>query len=309
MKSGIDVVTGSFSYTGQYITRRLLAAGRGVRTLTGHPDPHHPLAKQVTSLPYDFGRPNRLVESLRGAEVLYNTYWVRFPHGRLTYDVAVKNLQCLILAAKQAGVRKIVHVSIINPAEDSPYPYFRAKARVERIIQDSGIAYTILRPTVVFGSEDILINNMAWLVRSFPVFPVPGDGNCLLQPISVDDLSRLAVEAGRAPESGIMDAAGPDMLTYRSLIRQIAGHLGREVRVLGVPARVAYFAGKLIGAFLHDVVLTYEEILALRSNALFSLHAPRGTVGINDWLEAHKDEIGREYRSELKRHFQNDGIT
>jgi NADH dehydrogenase len=309
MESGIDVVTGSFSYTGQYITRRLLAAGRSVRTLTGHPKPDHPVAGRVASYPYDFGHPDRLVESLRGTDTLYNTYWVRFPHGLLTFDVALQNLQSLIRAANQAGVRKIVHVSIINPSENSPYPYFRAKAKAERIVRDSGLAYAVLRPTVVFGSEDILINNMAWMVRTFPVFPVPGDGGYVLQPISVEDLSRLAVEAGRTPDSAIMDAAGPEMLTYRTLIRQIARHLGREVRVLGVPARLAYFAGKLLGGFLHDVVLTYEEILALKNNVLCSLQAPRGTVGISEWLATHKDEIGREYRSELRRHFGNDRRT
>src|SRR5579872_2099479 len=127
-----DVVTGAFSYTGQYITRRLLETGRRVRTLTGHPRPLHPLAHEVTVSPYDFEHPERLAESLRGADTLYNTYWVRFPHGNLNYDIAVRNLLTLIGAARAAGVRKIVHVSIINPSEDSPYAYFRGKARVER---------------------------------------------------------------------------------------------------------------------------------------------------------------------------------
>src|SRR5262245_36317831 len=134
MPSRIDVVTGSFSYTGQYITRKLLATGREVRTLTGHPQPSHPLADQIAAFPYHFEDPDRLTESLRGADTLYNTYWVRFPYGHLNYEVGVRNLITLIRAAVRAGIRKIVHVSIINPSEDSPYAYFRGKARVEKAI-------------------------------------------------------------------------------------------------------------------------------------------------------------------------------
>lgn len=303
MGSDTDVVTGSFSYTGQYITRKLLASGRKVRTLTGHPSPSHPLASQVAAFPYDFEHPDLLAESLSEADTLYNTYWVRFPHGGLNYDAAVRNLRILIHAAVRAGIRKIVHISIINPSEDSPFAYFRGKAEVERAVQESGLAYTILRPTVVFGPEDILINNIAWMVRTFPVFMMPGAGDYRIQPIYVEDLAEIAVRAGPSAESEVLDAAGPEIFTYRELVEQIAQEIGRRVLLTEAPAAVVYGLGTILGWFLHDVVLTYEEIIALKDGVLYSVLPPIGTARLSEWLYSHKDRLGREYRSEITRHF------
>jgi uncharacterized protein YbjT (DUF2867 family) len=307
MGTGIDVVTGSFSYTGRYITRRLLAAGRQVRTLTGHPQPLHPLASQVSVLPYDFEHPDRLAESLQGADTLYNTYWVRFPHRRLNYDVAVRNLLILIRAATRAGIKKIVHVSIINPSKCSPYSYFRGKARVERAIQESDLAFSILRPTVVFGKEDILINNIAWMARTFPVFMMPGTGDYLIQPIYVEDLAELAVRSGSTSDSSVMDAAGPEIFTYRELVERISKEIGRHVLLAKAPAILVYGLGALLGWFLHDVVLTYEEVAALKNGILYSARPPLGITRFSEWLVSHKDQLGREYRSEINRHFLTQG--
>ncbi|HEY1341880.1 MAG TPA: NAD(P)H-binding protein [Bryobacteraceae bacterium] len=296
-----DVVTGAFSYTGRYITRRLLDAGREVRTLTGHRRPEDPLSGRVEAHPYSFDEPARLVETLRGADTLYNTYWVRFPHGRLNYDVAVRNLLMLIHAAAEAGVRKIVHVSIINPSEDSPYAYFRGKARVERAIRESGLEYTILRPTVVFGPEDILVNNIAWMVRTFPVFVMPGSGDYLLQPIYVEDLAELATAA----PNGIVDAVGPQILTYREMVERIVAAVGRHVALAPAPLPVAYGLGWAMGRFLHDVVLTYEEVAALANSLLYSTCPPTGSTRFDQWLTANGGGLGLRYRSELARHFRN----
>jgi NADH dehydrogenase len=304
MATPIDVVTGSFSYTGQYITRLLLESGRKVRTLTGHPRPSHPLSREIDVFPYDFEHPGRLAESLRGADTLYNTYWVRFPHGHLNYDVAVRNLQILIRAAEQAGIRKIVHVSIIHPSEDSAYAYFRGKARVERAIQESGLLFTILRPTVVFGPEDILINNIAWMIRTFPVFAVPGSGEYLIQPIYVEDLARMAVTAGASSKSEILDAVGPQIFTYHEMVERISAAMQRRILLLKAPVPIAYAMGAMLGWFVHDVVLTYEEVAALANGILHSAAPPTGTTRFDEWLAAHKDELGREYRSEITRHFR-----
>ncbi len=303
MSLGIDVVTGSYSYTGRYVTRRLVDAGRQVRTLTGHPQQLNPFGDQVKAFPYDFDHPDRLIETLRGAETLYNTYWVRYPHGRLDYDVAARNLLLLIQAAVRAGVKKIVHVSIINAFDTSPYAYFRGKARVERAIQESGLPYTILRPTVIFGPEDILINNMAWMVRSFPLFMLPGSGNCLIQPIFVEDFADLVVASAKDSDSKIIDAVGPEIFTYRELVELLAKHLGRRPYLLPTPARLVHMLGSVLGWFLGDVILTYEEVIALMDSILYSVKLPTGTTRLSEWIVAHKDQLGREYRSELKRHF------
>ncbi|HYG57273.1 MAG TPA: NAD(P)H-binding protein, partial [Symbiobacteriaceae bacterium] len=197
----LHVVTGAFSYTGKYITRRLLDRSIQVRTLTGHPNRPNPFGQAVEAVPYAFDQPARLVESLRGASTLYNTYWVRFPYGDASYEQAVRNTETLFRAAREAGVRRVVHVSIANADPASPLPYYAGKGRLEEALASSGLSYAILRPTVVFGREDILINNIAWLLRRFPIFGVPGSGDYGIQPIYVEDLADLAVAAAGRKEN------------------------------------------------------------------------------------------------------------
>src|ERR671932_990012 len=183
----LDVVTGAFSYTGGFIARRLLDDGVRVRTLTRRDDPASPLHGEVETAPLQFADCAALVESLRGASRLYNTYWVRFERGGTTFDRAVRNTLALFEAAAEAGVERIVHVSVTNPSEDSPLPYFRGKARLERELRSVGVSHAIVRPTLVFGAGDVLVSNIAWILRRFPVFVVPGDGSGRVQPLSVDD--------------------------------------------------------------------------------------------------------------------------
>jgi nucleoside-diphosphate-sugar epimerase len=120
----VDVVTGAFGYTGRYITGRLLESGRSVKTLTGHPNRPSPFGDRVGVAAFDFDDRRRLAEHLRGATTLYNTYWVRFPHGDVTFERAFANSETIIGAARDAGMNRIVHVSITNPSEDSPFGVF-----------------------------------------------------------------------------------------------------------------------------------------------------------------------------------------
>ncbi len=202
----VNVVTGASGFTGKYIARRLMAKGVRVINLTGHPDRETEFGEAVTSAAFNFDRPSRLVESMRGAGVLYNTYWIRFASRALTFERAIENTRTLINAAKEAGVRRIVHVSIANPSEDSPLPYYRGKAIVENAIVDSGLSFAILRPAVLFGDEGILINNIAYFLRHFPMFGIPGSGKYRMRPIYVDDLAGLAVSKGEESEDVVLDA-------------------------------------------------------------------------------------------------------
>jgi NADH dehydrogenase len=297
-------VTGAFGYTGRYITRRLLRIGRRVKTLTGHPDRPNPFGSDIEITRFDFDNPERLARSLRGAETFYNTYWIRFPRGALTFDKAVENGRTLIRAATQAGVRRFVHISITNPSEDSPLEYFSGKAVLERVLADSSLSYAVVRPTVVFGREDILINNIAWLVRRFPVFVVPGSGEYRLQPIFVEDLAELAVNAGHENDSRVFDAVGPEIFTFNELVRQIGKALHCRTRLVHVPPIVAVWVANLIGRFLGDVPLTREEARGLMANLLVSNEPPTGRTRLSEWLETNSDALGRTYASELARHYR-----
>jgi len=300
----LDVVTGAFGYTGKYIARRLLANGRHVKTLTRRPPSASPFGSAVTVAPLDFERPANLVRALAGVDTLYNTYWIRFERGAATFDRAVANTRVLIAAARDAGVRRIVHLSITNPSPTSPLLYFRGKALVEELIAGSGLSYALLRPTVIFGDEDILINNIAWLLRRFPVFLTPGSGAGRLQPVFVDDMARIAVTAGRAQENLVIDAVGPQVFRFEELVHLIAAAVGSRARVVYVSPALALRATRWIGWVVRDVLLTRDELAGLMENLLVSDGPPTGSTRLADWLGANAPHIGRRYASELKRHFR-----
>lgn len=306
VRDGFNVVTGAFGYTGKYIARRLLADGKNVKTLTNHPEHPNPSGHQVCVAPLNFSNFDALAHAMVGARVLFNTYWIRFEHGGATFAQAVANTKKLIRAAEHAGVRRIIHVSIANPSLAFPLPYYRGKAEVEDAIRASRLSYAILRPTVIFGPEDILINNIAWLLRRFPVFTVPGRGDYSLQPIFVEDIAALAVAAGDRNENEILDAVGPEAFTFDELIRVIAAKIGRPARLVHVPPGLSLLLTRIIGLSLRDVILTREEIQGLLANLLVSHAAPAGTTRFSGWLEKNATMLGTCYASELERHFRKE---
>ena len=170
--SNIHAVTGAFGYSGKYIARRLLDAGHQVLTLTNSPGRENPFGDRIRVSPFNFDRPGQLSASLEGVSVLYNTYWIRFNHPRFTHSEAGRNTRILFEAAQAAGVARVVHISITNPSIASDLEYFRGKAELESALVETGMSCAVARPTVLFGKEDILINNIAWFLRRFSVFGV-----------------------------------------------------------------------------------------------------------------------------------------
>ena len=300
-----DVVTGGLSYIGKYITRRLVSVGKKVLILTGHPGRDNPFGDQVEIAPFDFDDARTLINRLQGATTLYNTYWVRFPYGHVSFEQAVEQTKRLIQAAGEAGVRRIVHISVSNPSADSPFPYFRGKSVLEKEVSQTRLRYAIIRPTLVFGGEEeILINNIAWLLRRFPIFAVPKPGGYRLQPIFVEDVADLAVDAGQSTGNMNFDAAGPDILTFEEIVRLLAAKLGSRSLILRVKPEVSLFLVKLLNIMMKDVVLTPDELGALRADLLVSKHPPTGRVRLRDWLDTHAPTLGRRYASELNRHYR-----
>jgi NADH dehydrogenase len=299
--SEFHVVTGAFGYSGRYIAGRLIQAGHRVRTITNSPSREHPFGDRLEAHPFNFDEPARLEASLRGAAVLYNTYWVRFNHQDFRYSRAVENTLVLFAAALKAGVRRIVHVSITNPSDRSTLEYFRGKAELERALVGLGVPYSILRPAVLFGGEDILINNIAWLLRQLPVFGVFGDGRYRLQPIHVDDFAELALREGRQDGNRVVDAVGPETFTYRELVREIADAMGVRCRIIPVPPSLGHLAGWLFGKLLRDVVITRDEIEGLMHGLLCTESPPAGRIKLSEWARRNADALGRRYASELGR--------
>jgi NADH dehydrogenase len=301
--SRTDLVTGAFSFSGRYIARRLLDRGISVRTLTAHPERPHAFGDRIVAHPYAFEDPARLAASLEGIDTLYNTYWVRFNRGDRSYEGAVENTRRLFAAAREAGVRRVVHVSIANPSETSPLAYYRGKARLERDLAESGLSYAILRPTVIFGDGGILINNIAWLLRRIPVFAIPGAGDYGIQPVHVDDLAELAVERASRSDDLVTDAAGPEIYSYGDLVGTIREAVGSRSLVVRVPPRVGLALGRLLGWLLRDNLITGDEIDGLMDGLLVSAQEPSCKTRLSDWLARNRREVGRRYLSEVAMHY------
>jgi NADH dehydrogenase len=299
--SDVDVVTGAFGYTGTYLSERLLASGRQVRTLTAHPRPATGAARSIEVRPFHFDDPAALAESLRGVRTLYNTYWVRYVHGGTSYAQGVANSRALIGAAARAGVERLVHISITKPSHDSFYPYYRGKAEVEDAVRASGLSYAIVRPTVLFGGDDILINNIAWLVRHFPVFTVPGDGRYRLRPVATADLADLCVRLGADRDDVTVDAVGPESFAFEDLVAAVAGAVGARCRLVHVPPVVVSLLLPALGLLTRDVVLTADEIRGLMAEYVHVDGEATCPTRLTDYLAQRGREVGARYQSELSR--------
>jgi len=301
----LDAVTGAFSYSGRSIAEALLRRERKVRTLTGHPGRQaaYPGLAGIEVLPLDFGDRDELTRSLEGVTTLYNTYWVRFARGTTTHEAAVSNSRILFGAARQAGVERIVHVSITHPSTDSPYPYFRGKALVEQALADAGVPFATVRPGILFGGEGVLVNNIAWLLRHLPIFGVAGRGDYRLRPIHVDDLAELCITLGQLREDSVHDAVGPERPTFDELVHQIMSATGARARIVHVHPRLVPPISAVLGRALHDVLLTPEELHAMMEGLADTTGPATGTTELSRWLTDHGDDLGRRYANELKLHF------
>jgi uncharacterized protein YbjT (DUF2867 family) len=300
----LDVVTGAFSYSGAAIARELIRSGRAVRTLTGHPE-RAPAGSPIDARLLDFGAERELAESMAGAHTLYNTYWVRFAHGAVTHDLAVANSKVLFAAAARAGVQRIVHISITNPSLTSADPYFRGKAEVEQALAGCGVPYAAARPAVLFGGDGVLVNNIAWLLRRLPVFAIGDRGNYRLRPIHIDDLARLCADLGRGAEpAAIVDAVGPQALTFRHMVDEIRDAVGSRSIIIPVPGGAIPLLAAALNLALRDTLLTADEYASMAAGRADSAGPATGQVVFTDWVQEHGEELGRHYANELDRHFR-----
>ena len=300
------IVTGASGYTGRYIARRLLEGGAEVRSLTGHPDRPSPFGDQVKMIPYSFDDPDSLARSLEGADTLFNTYWIRVDYKETTHERVVEQSRVMFAAAERAGVRRIVHISITNPTEDSHLPYFRGKALVEKALKERGLSHAILRPTLIFGREDILLNNIAWMLRKFPLFPIPGSGEYRVQPVYVGDLAELAVGVSAGNDDVTLDAVGPEVFSYTELVRLLMEKTGASSRLTRVSPALTLLGAKLMGLLLRDIVLTRDEIDGLSADLLVSKSGapPPCDTRLSDWLDENAALLGASYANELERHYR-----
>jgi NADH dehydrogenase len=298
------VVTGAAGFTGKHIASAFLNHGYEIRSLVSNLNRPDPFQGKVRFLPYQFDDYEALKANLKGARSLINTYWVRFNYGEVNFDRAVENSRRMFQAAREAGVERIVHISVTNPSADPQLPYFRGKWILEQELIQLDLSYAVIRPTLIFGPADILINNIAYLLRKLPVFVIPGDGEYRLQPISIQELSDMVVRAESSSENLAVDAAGPKVYSYNEMVKMISRAVGSRSLLVHLPPRLAVFLARLIGCWLRDILITDDEIAGLMMNKLVSGSPPTGQVSFSDWLSKNKSGLGKSYSSELARNYQ-----
>jgi uncharacterized protein YbjT (DUF2867 family) len=297
----LHVVTGAFGYCGSYITRLLRDRGDRVRTLTNHPGDPQRFGGHVEVAPLDFAEPKTLARNLEGASTLFNTYWIRFPFRGVDFDRAVSNSKALFDAARTAQVPRIVQISITGASEALDLPYFRGKGLVEQSLIASGLSYAILRPALIYGPEDILLNNIAWLLRRFPLFMIPGTGEYRVQPVFVEDLARLAVEGSDRRDNYIIDAVGQETYTFNGLVESVKRAVGSRAIILHVPPVAVRMIAGIIGRITGDITLTEDEIKGLMADLLVSNDRPTAPDRLSVWIHQNAAELGRHYASEMAR--------
>lgn len=298
-----DAVTGAFSFTGRAIAGRLLNEGREVVALVRRPAPVS-VDRRIRTALVSLDDPEELTDALRGVDTVYNTHWIRFERRRVTYELAMARTLRLLAAARRADVGRFVHVSVVNASDQAPTEYFREKARLEADVRASGLSYAIVRPTLTFGPRDILVNNLCWVLRRFPVFAIPGNGRYRLQPVHVEDVARIATEAGQTSGDVETDAAGPEILTFDRFARLLADAVQSRAWLIHAPSLLSWAASRTLGILVRDVMLTRDEVTELTHSLLVSDQPPRGTISLGTWAADHAADLGREYHSELTRHFR-----
>ena len=209
---------------------------------------------------------------------------------------------CCSRRRRRAGVEKIVHVSVSCADRADDLPYFRGKHRIEEWLASSGLDHAIVRPTLVFGPNDILVNNIAWILRRFPLFCDPGWGR-------VPRAARLAARhrphlRRRSRAARPSTPRGRRRMTLRELVAALARRDRREGAAHRRPARADHAAHAAGGRLLRDVIVTRDELAGLSRSLLISGEEPLGRDRFTEWVPAHAATLGRSYVSELKRNFR-----
>lgn len=297
--AGLDLVTGAFGNVGTAIADRLLASGRRVRTLTSHPRQH----SDIDVMSYEFDDPEALAARFDGVETFYNTFWMRTGDDDGHYGLAVDRCKKLITAAETGGVGRIVHISVAHPSADSPYPYFRGKAAVEQRLVDSSVPATAVRPSLIFGGDDVMFHNLAWMLRRLPVFAVAGDGRYRVRPVHVDDIARICTDAGARPADAgpgfeVIDAVGPDRPTYTELVAALRDAVGSRTRIVKAPLPLVLGGAKVLGVALRDKLLTRDEMVSTMEGLADTDGPATGEISLLEWLQVAGPTLGTKPKNE-----------
>ncbi|UWQ04865.1 complex I NDUFA9 subunit family protein [Aliiroseovarius crassostreae] len=280
--SKLVTIYGGSGFVGRYVARRMAKQGWRVRVAVRRPNealfvkPYGAVG-QVEPMLCNIRDDNSVREVMQGADAVVNCVGILLPRGKNTFhqvhDIAAGRIAQI---AAEEGVERLVHVSSLASDPDAPSQYGRTKARGDAAVQEAFPSAVILRPSIIFGQEDAFFNRFANMTRMSPVIPVVG-ADTKFQPVHVDDVAAAAEKAilGQA-EAGIYELGGPDVESFRDLLKRMLRHVQRRRGIVNIPfsiARINAFAFDMVQKLSFDLVpslLSRDQVRNLRVDHVVS---------------------------------------
>ena len=277
-------IAGGSGFVGRHLLRRLRAEGHDVRVLargqaTG-PGGH--VASDSSSVAVDLaGDPDALTAALAGCDAVVNLVGVKTERAQGFAAAHVTAVARLVAACERAGIHRLVHVSVAGARDDPGRPYLASKWRGEQAVTGSGLAWTIVRPGVIFGAGDDFVTNLTAMLRQAAIFPAPGGGSAALEPVAVDDVAdAIAAALGRPDTAGqIFDVVGPERLPLRGWITRVAAALGLRAWIVPVPAALLAPPVAAMERLLRAPPLTRAQLGLLGDGVTGDLTQTRALLG------------------------------
>jgi uncharacterized protein YbjT (DUF2867 family) len=277
-------VTGASGFVGRHITALLARRGHQVRALLRRDD----RGRAAAGLPAertvgDLADPAVLAAFTRGADVIVHLVGIIVEAGAATFEaVHVEGTRRLLTAAREAGVRRFVHMSAVGARDEAGATrYHRTKWRAEELVRSSGLSHAIFRPSIISGPENRPIRTLARLHRWSPLVPVFGDGRFPMQPVWIGDVAlAFALAAERPALGGVFELGGPVAVTYEEFVRAIGRAAGHPRPLVHVPLAVARAAAAALGVMGPLAPLTRDQLRMLVEGSATPANALESTFGI-----------------------------
>jgi len=276
----IITVFGATGFLGQRIVRRLYEHGCAVRIASRHPERGRALFgtddRRLQAIEGNIRARQSVADAIAGVRGVVNAVSLYVEHGKETFHaVHVEGAQRVAVEARRLGVEQLVHISGIGADAQSRSPYIRSRGQGELAVSTAYPGAILVRPAVMFGPDDAFLTVILKLLRRLPAYPIFGTGTAKLQPAHVDDVAeavaRIVQRAERDPIT--LECGGPQVYTYRDLVRSVAREAGLKPRLIPVPLAV-WHAMARVAELLPSPAVTRNQVELMRVDTVASAELP-----------------------------------